>query len=131
MWDANGPGANPIDVCLATIMTADRVSSFHRLTMAWPWLISVAYLSDDMAKDRQLGLRLLSIGLVAPQHPERIALALVADDGYRCASGRTAQGTLACQPRAPPPTPANPSPPTCLPNRNQAAQQPLPVQLTA
>jgi hypothetical protein len=86
-----------VDVCLATIMTADRVSSFHRLAAAWPWLISVAYLSDDMAQDRRLGLRLLSTGGNKPQRPERITLALVADEGYRCASVRTVHSTCASQ----------------------------------
>ena len=75
--------ATPPDVCVATIMSSDRVRALHRLAGSWLGWLSVGYLSDDFARDRRAGAALLHLDGVAPARPERIRLTLVRDEGYR------------------------------------------------
>ena len=81
-------GQEEIDVCVATIMTVDRVSSLHRLARSWSGELSVAFLSSDFATDRERGIALLELDGKPPPQPERITLALVRDEGYRAPRNR-------------------------------------------
>ena len=49
------------DICLCTLMTADRVPSLHRLSRSWGHLLSIAYLADDFEADAARGFELLSL----------------------------------------------------------------------
>ena len=72
-----------LDVCLCTLMTADRVPSLHRLASSWTHLMSVAYLADDFEADAAAGFRLLELDGRAVPHKEQLTLSVVEDRGYR------------------------------------------------
>ena len=77
-----------VDVCMATILTADRVLSFHRLAASWSGWMSAAFLTDAFERSSGLGLRVLNADGVPPPRPSRIVLTLVRDEGYRKPSNR-------------------------------------------
>ena len=75
-------GAPEAEVCVATIMTADRVGSLHRLAASWPGMLSIAFLSAAFERDVGLGMRLLRLDGRPPPLPARLALTVVRDEGY-------------------------------------------------
>ena len=81
-------GAAEAEVCVATIMTADRVSSLHRLAASWPGMLSIAFLTAAFERDVGLGLRLLDLDGRPPPQPARLTLTLVQDEGYTAPRNR-------------------------------------------
>ena len=75
-------GAPEAEVCVATIMTADRVGSLHRLAASWPGMLSIAFLSAAFEHDVGLGVRLLHLDGRPPPLPARLALTVVRNEGY-------------------------------------------------
>eukprot|EP00966_Prymnesium_polylepis_P122734 2837431-Prymnesium_polylepis.2 len=75
------------DVCVATIMTSDRVGSLHRLARSWPGPLSVAFLAADFHVDVARGLMVLELDGTLPPRPERIALSIVRDEGLNTRVG--------------------------------------------
>ena len=75
-------GAPEAEVCVATIMTADRVGSLHRLAASWPGMLSIAFLSAAFERDVGLGMRLLHLDGRPPPLSARLALTVVRDEGY-------------------------------------------------
>ena len=77
-----------LDVCLCTLMTADRVPSLHRLASSWTHLLSVAYLADDFEADAAAGFKLLELDGRPVPHKEQLTLSVVEDRGYRYPKSR-------------------------------------------
>ena len=71
------------DICLCTLMTADRVPSLHRLARSWGHLLSVAYLADDFERDATRGFRLLHFDGRPVPHADLLTLSIVEDRSYR------------------------------------------------
>jgi len=77
-----------MEVCLCTLMTADRVPSLHRLASSWTSLLSVAYLADDFEADAAAGFKLLELDGRSVPHKEQLTLSVVEDRGYRAPRSR-------------------------------------------
>jgi hypothetical protein len=75
--------ASLADVCLCTLMTADRVPSLHRLASAWGHLLSVAYLADDFTADSGAGFQLLRHRGQPVPYESLLTLSVVEDRKYR------------------------------------------------
>lgn len=79
------------NVCLLTIMTQERLASLHRMLLSWDGWVSIAMLveADEYASlagaGPDMALRYRGRSVAAP---ERVALALVSDVGYRAPSNR-------------------------------------------
>ena len=80
--------ASMLDVCLCTLMTADRVPSLHRLSRSWGHLLSVAYLSDDFETEAAAGFGVLALNGKAVPHADKLTLSIVEDRGYRAPRNR-------------------------------------------
>ena len=76
------------DVCLCTLMTADRVPSLHRLARSWGHLLSVAYLADRFEEDAARGFELLRLEGTPVPHEGLLTLSVVEDRGYRTPRNR-------------------------------------------
>lgn len=75
--------ASALDVCLCTLMTADRLAALHRLAGSWQHTLSVAYLADEFERDAAAGLDLLRLDGRPVPHADRVTLSVVEDRGYR------------------------------------------------
>ena len=71
------------DVCLCTLMTADRIPSLHRLARSWGHYLSVAYLADAFEADAARGFDLLKLEGQPMPHADMLTLSVVEDRGYR------------------------------------------------
>ena len=76
------------DVCLCTLMTADRVPSLHRLAQSWGHLVSVAYLADNFEEDAAHGFDLLQFDGRPVPHADLMTLSVVEDRSYRAPRNR-------------------------------------------